>query len=134
MKIFDNIPGLPVGNDLIEQKNEFCSAVVSMILGLDLIKDNCVMRESPVDLRSFKKLIENGVDGILTAEAVRDEFIFEPSNFIDEFEDLLLALAFGFSFCLHIFIIESIIQVHSFLDEFIYHFYFYSSYHFEASV
>ncbi len=111
MKIFGYISRLPVRNDCIEQKNQLCRAVVSMVLRLDLVKDNCVMRQCPVNLRCFKELIEDGIDRVLAVKPIGDEFIFESSNFVDELEDFLLSLAFGFSFPLHIFIIESIIQV-----------------------
>jgi hypothetical protein len=82
-----------------------------MVFRLDLVKDNCVMRQCPVNLRCFKEFIEDSIDGVLAIESIGDEFIFESPYFIDELEHFLLSLAFGFSFRLHIFIIESIIQV-----------------------
>jgi hypothetical protein len=44
--------------------------LIDQILGLDLIKDDGVMRECPVDLRSFEEFIQDGIDGLLAGKAV----------------------------------------------------------------
>lgn len=78
-----------------------------MVFRLDLIESNSIVRKRPIDLRGFKELVENSIDGFLTVHAVWKEFIFESPDFGDESENLLFPFPFDFGFSLHIFIIES---------------------------
>ena len=41
-----------------------------MVLRLDLVKDNRVVGESPVDLGGFKEFVEYGFDGVFAGESV----------------------------------------------------------------
>lgn len=61
MQIFNNISGLPVGNDGVEEE-EFGCAVVGVVLGLDLVEDDGVKGECPVDVRGLKESEEDGFD------------------------------------------------------------------------
>ena len=44
MQVFDDISGLPIWDNCIKEKNKLGGAVIGMILGLDLIEDDGVMR------------------------------------------------------------------------------------------
>lgn len=111
MEVFDDGACLPVGDDGVEEQNEFGSAVVGVVFGLDLVEVDGVVRKGPIDLGCFEELVEDGVDGLLAGHAVGKQFVFESPDFGDQPEDFLLPFALVFCFSLHIFIIESIIQV-----------------------
>lgn len=65
-----------------------------MILVLNLIEMNSVVREGPIDLRSFEKLVQDGIDGLLAGHAVGDELIFQPSDFGNQPHHFLLPFPF----------------------------------------
>lgn len=65
------------------------------------------MRQCPIDWRSFEKLIQYGINGLLVRHSIGDEFIFKPSDFSDKPKDFLFSFSFDFGLSLHIFIIES---------------------------
>ena len=62
MQVFDDISGLPIWDNCIKEKNKLGGAVIGMILGLDLIEDDGVMRECPVNMRGLEKFVENSFD------------------------------------------------------------------------